>query len=81
MNYPARLKQPYSISSIEKILAEKIYPPRIREAHEYGDMHIHDLDLLSTYCNGWDIADLLISGFKGAPQKIESAPPNIFGLH
>lgn len=79
MNYSLQGLNNHIVSAVSrKYWLEKIYPPRIREAHEYGDMHIHDLDLLSTYCNGWDIADLLISGFKGAPQKIESAPPKHF---
>jgi ribonucleoside-triphosphate reductase len=53
----------------------KIYPPQIRQAHKDGDMHIHDLSLLSVYCVGWDLKDLLKSGFKGVEGKVESAPP------
>ncbi len=53
----------------------KIYPPEIRKAHKSGDIHIHDLSLLSVYCVGWDIYDLLKQGFKGVAGKIESAPP------
>lgn len=79
MNYSLQGLNNHIVSAVSrKYWLEKIYPPRIREAHEYGDMHIHDLDLLSTYCNGWDIADLLMNGFRGAPQKIESAPPKHF---
>lgn len=37
-------------------------------------MHIHDLGLLSVYCVGWDLQDLLKEGFKGASGKMESAP-------
>jgi anaerobic ribonucleoside-triphosphate reductase len=33
----------------------KIYPPEIRRAHRNGDLHIHDLSLLSVYCVGWDL--------------------------
>jgi len=40
-----------------------------------GDLHIHDLSLLSVYCVGWDLNDLLIQGFKGVEGKVESAPP------
>ena len=43
----------------------KIYPPEIRRAHADGDLHIHDLSLLSVYCVGWDLTDLLRNGFKG----------------
>ncbi len=53
----------------------KIYPPEIRRAHKDGDLHIHDLSLLSIYCVGWDLQDLLKNGFKGVEGKVESAPP------
>jgi anaerobic ribonucleoside-triphosphate reductase len=52
-----------------------IYPPEIRSAHNNGDLHIHDLSLLSVYCVGWDLQDLLKTGFKGVEGKVESAPP------
>ncbi len=53
----------------------QIYPPAIREAHKSGDLHLHDLSLLSVYCVGWDLRDLLVQGFKGVEGKVESAPP------
>jgi anaerobic ribonucleoside-triphosphate reductase len=53
----------------------RIYPPEIRRAHKHGDLHIHDLSLLSVYCVGWDLRDLLRNGFKGVEGKVESAPP------
>ncbi len=56
----------------------KIYPQEIREAHIGGDMHIHDLGLLSVYCVGWDLQDLLIKGFRGAKGKVSSAPAKHF---
>jgi ribonucleoside-triphosphate reductase len=52
-----------------------IYPPEIRSAHKNGDLHIHDLSLLSVYCVGWDLQDLLRQGFKGVEGKVESSPP------
>ena len=52
-----------------------IYPPEIRHAHRNGDFHIHDLSLLSVYCVGWDLQDILRQGFKGVEGKVESAPP------
>ena len=65
----------YVSSEISKIYwLVKIYPPEIRRAHLNGDFHIHDLNLLSVYCVGWDLFDLLVEGFKGAPGKIESKP-------
>lgn len=45
------------------------------EAHKSGDIHIHDLGLLSTYCCGWDVEDLLLKGFKGVRNKVQSGPP------
>lgn len=56
----------------------KIYPPPVREAHYAGDIHIHDLSLLSVYCVGWDLQDLLLEGFKGVAGKVESSPPKHF---
>lgn len=56
----------------------RIYSPEIRKAHETGDMHIHDLGLLSVYCVGWDLQDLLKSGFKGVSGKAESGPAKHF---
>jgi len=53
----------------------KIYPKPIREVHNEGDLHIHDLSLLSVYCVGWDLQDLLRVGFKGVAGKVESTPP------
>ncbi|MBW1989833.1 MAG: ribonucleoside triphosphate reductase [Deltaproteobacteria bacterium] len=53
----------------------QVYPPNIRRAHKSGDIHIHDLSLLSVYCVGWDLKDLLLEGFRGVSGKVESAPP------
>jgi ribonucleoside-triphosphate reductase (formate) len=53
----------------------RIYPPEIRDAHREGDLHIHDLSLLSVYCVGWDLKDLLNQGFRGVEGKVESSPP------
>ncbi|MCS7180677.1 MAG: ribonucleoside triphosphate reductase [bacterium] len=56
-----------------------IYPPEIRKAYVEGDFHIHDLGCLSVYCVGWDLQDLLLTGFKGAEGKVESSPAKHFG--
>lgn len=56
----------------------KIYSKNIRQVHERGDLHIHDLDLLGPYCVGWDLLDLLKEGFKGVPGKIASKPAKHF---
>lgn len=56
----------------------KVYPKEVAQAHQNGDFHLHDLQLLSAYCCGWDLRDLLLLGFKGAPGKIESRPAKHF---
>ncbi|MCK5861507.1 MAG: ribonucleoside triphosphate reductase [Candidatus Hydrogenedentes bacterium] len=69
----------YISSEVSKIYwLNKIYTVDIREAHATGDLHIHDLGLLSVYCVGWDLQDLLRCGFCGAPGKAESAPAKHF---
>jgi ribonucleoside-triphosphate reductase len=57
----------------------KIYTREIRKAHSQGDIHIHDLALLSPYCTGWDLRDILIKGFGGVPGKVNSKPPKHLG--
>ena len=56
-----------------------VYDKKIRKAHEKGDLHIHDLSLLTPYCCGWSLKDLLLKGFGGVEGKIESSPPSHFG--
>ena len=55
-----------------------IYPAEVCEAHVSGDLHLHDLGMLSVYCCGWDLQDLLLRGFGGVPGKIESVPARHF---
>lgn len=62
----------------KKYWLNKIYSKEIRDAHQNGDLHIHDLGLLSVYCVGWDLQDLLRSGFKGVMGKSESGPARHF---
>lgn len=52
----------------------EIYPQEVREAHERGDCHIHDLGFLGPYCAGWDLRQLLTDGFGGVEGKVESRP-------
>lgn len=77
----------YSLQGLNNYLASevsktywlnRIYPEAIREAHSGGDFHIHDLGQLSVYCVGWDLADILEEGFRGAPGKSESRPAKHF---
>lgn len=57
----------------------QFYSRDIRKAHISGDIHIHDLALLSPYCTGWDLKDLLVKGFGGVAGKISSKPPKHLG--
>ncbi len=61
-----------------KYWLERIYPPEISKFHKECDIHIHDLGQLSAYCVGWDLKDLLLTGFGGVRGKIESKPPKHF---
>ncbi|MEA3329654.1 MAG: ribonucleoside triphosphate reductase [Nanoarchaeota archaeon] len=53
----------------------RVYPEAIRIAHENVDLHVHDLGILGAYCVGWDLKDLIITGFRGVKGKVESKPP------
>lgn len=55
-----------------------IYPSEVGKAHLNADFHIHDLDMLTGYCAGWSLKQLLIEGFNGVPNKTESLPPKHF---
>ena len=69
----------YIISAATKnFWLQRVYDDTIAEAHNSGDLHIHDLNLLSTYCCGWSLEDFLLKGFKGAYGKVESTPPKHF---
>lgn len=66
----------YIASEISKTYwLNKIYPTEVRDAHVSGDFHLHDLNLLSVYCVGWDLYDLLKRGFGGVGGKVQSKPP------
>ena len=52
----------------------KVYPKEVREAHESGDIHLHDLGFFGPYCAGWDVRQLLTDGFGGVSGKVESRP-------
>jgi anaerobic ribonucleoside-triphosphate reductase len=67
-----------SSTVIAKYWINRIYPEKIAGAHFSGDMHIHDLGVLGAYCVGWDISELLLSGFGGVSGKIESKPAKHF---
>jgi ribonucleoside-triphosphate reductase len=52
----------------------KIYPESVANVHKNGSLHIHDLGCLSVYCVGWDLKDLLYTGFRGVSSKTQSTP-------
>lgn len=53
----------------------EIYPQEIKEAHESGAIHLHDLGFFGAYCVGWDLRQILTDGFTGVPRKMSSKPP------
>jgi len=59
-------------SFIKLYWLNEIYPVEVSNAHENGDIHIHDLGFLSPYCSGWDLGQLIRDGLKGLRQS--SAP-------
>ncbi|MEI6494626.1 MAG: ribonucleoside triphosphate reductase [bacterium] len=66
-------------SEVSKVYwLNKIYPTEIRSAYLRGDYHIHDLGSIAIYCVGWDLLDLLVSGFRGVEGKMESKPAKHF---
>lgn len=52
----------------------EIYDEEIAEAHRNGDLHIHDLSMLTGYCAGWSLKQLITDGLGGITGKITSAP-------
>ena len=53
----------------------EIYDEEIANAHKSGDIHLHDLSMLTGYCAGWSLKQLIQQGL-GIPGKINSAPAN-----
>lgn len=79
MDYSIQGLNNYIASEIsKKYWLNKVYNSEIRNAHLSGDIHIHDLNIISVYCVGWDLKDLLIEGFTGVKGKVESAPAKHF---
>ena len=52
----------------------EIYDEEIANAHRNADIHIHDLSMLTGYCAGWSLRQLIQEGLGGVPGKITSAP-------
>ena len=52
----------------------EVYNDEIERAHREADIHIHDLSMLTGYCAGWSLKQLIREGLGGIPGKISSAP-------
>ena len=79
----ANANQGYSLGGLILNVAGKVtanywlsnvFAPEAGQAHRDGDLHIHDLDMLSGYCAGWSLRQLLVEGFNGIPGKVEATP-------
>ena len=83
----ANANQGYSLGGLilntaGKVIANywlsRVYPADVGQAHRDGDLHIHDLDMLSGYCAGWSLRRLLAEGLNGVPGKVEATAPKHF---
>ncbi len=52
----------------------EVYDEEIAQAHRSGAIHIHDLSMLTGYCAGWSLRQLILEGLGGVPGKISSSP-------
>ncbi|MGF7142938.1 ribonucleoside-triphosphate reductase [Anaerotaenia torta] len=52
----------------------EVYDEEIANAHRNGDIHLHDLSMLTGYCAGWSLKQLIKEGLGGIPGKITSSP-------
>ncbi len=52
----------------------EVYDEEIRKAHKNCDFHLHDLSMLTGYCAGWSLKQLIQEGLGGVPGKITSSP-------
>ncbi|MGB2787120.1 MAG: ribonucleoside triphosphate reductase, partial [Candidatus Saccharimonadaceae bacterium] len=79
MGYSLQGLNNYIASEVSKTYwLDKIYSRSLGRAHKSGDIHIHDLNILSVYCVGWDLMDLLREGFTGVAGKVASKPARHF---
>jgi len=80
MGYSLQGMNRYAVSKmVKQYWLNMVYPKEIRESVQSGDFHIHNLDTLGVYCAGWDLYDLLLTGFGGLSTKVESKPAKHFG--
>ncbi len=52
----------------------EVYDDEIAKAHKNADIHLHDLSMLTGYCAGWSLRQLIQEGLGGVPGKITSSP-------
>ena len=52
----------------------EVYDEEIAEAHKSADIHLHDLSMLTGYCAGWSLRQLIKEGLGGVQGKISSKP-------
>jgi ribonucleoside-triphosphate reductase len=52
----------------------EVYDQEVADAHRNCDIHLHDLSMLTGYCAGWSLKQLIEEGLGGVPGKITSAP-------
>ena len=80
----ANANQGYSVGGLilnaaGKVMAnhwlDEVFSPEAGRAHREGDLHIHDLDMLTGYCAGWSLRALLEEGFNGVAGAIGARPP------
>jgi ribonucleoside-triphosphate reductase len=74
----------YSVAGLNNYVREaftknywlnEIYPENIRNLHNSGAIHLHDLGFFGAYCVGWDLRAILVDGFTGVKGKVSSSPP------
>ena len=56
----------------------EIYDAEIAQAHRNAELHLHDLSMLTGYCAGWSLRNLLNEGFNGVRSRVNSRPPRHF---
>lgn len=78
MGYSLQGLRNHVANEITKDYWTSLYPEHIAMAHKDGDLHIHDIGELASYCCGWDLQDLLRLGFTGVSGKISCRPAKHF---
>ena len=60
----------------ERYWMNEVYTKTMRDLHNNKDFHIHKSSAISSYCVGWDLQDILRSGFQGVPSNVSATPPH-----